>query len=139
MYYVFDTVFWMLNQDQDGAAELLTPLPEVEPHWWDAVPLQTAIPPLTFALDRRTPMFDSYPVQSPLLLFSLRLVDILRDAGVQFAAYPVTLVERDNGLPLAAEYAVFQLLEIYSAIDRERSGAEEIVLHTDILHNPRPR
>lgn len=87
--------------------------------WFSELPIP--IPPaapLTFAVNAMAPLLDNYFAGGGSFdLFSTRLVSLLREVGVRFETFPATLVDRDTGLILTAEYELFHLLEEYAVVD----------------------
>jgi hypothetical protein len=142
MYSVFKPL-WRSWRNQVVQAKLLTPLPpfhELDPaaNWWEARPLQSPLPMLTFAVNKHAPFLDNYRTDWSFDLYSTRLIELLRNAGIQFETFPATLLDYKTDEPLPQRYAVFHLLEIHPCIDLEQSGHGTLILCESCLQHKRP-
>jgi hypothetical protein len=65
-----------------------------KPHWWEAEPWIPPPPHLTFAVRSKAPLPDNYFTGTVFDLYSARLIALLRDAGVRFETFPVTIIDK---------------------------------------------
>jgi hypothetical protein len=120
-YFVFESaiIAWrnslLFAKLQGGRPDF----PEYEPHWFLAQPLVKALPPFTFAIHAKAPKLDNYATGTEMDLYSIRLINLLREAGVKFETFPVTLIARKTKEVLPLHYEIFHLLEMYPAIEKQ--------------------
>jgi hypothetical protein len=123
---------------------LLGEAPTIMPHWWLAEPLTMPLPPIRFAVNADAPLIDNYWTNSLSPLYSARLIRLFHEAGVRYETFPVQLVDERTEAPLAAEYALFHLLERVPAVNEERTLARRqgifyyLELNDAARANPRP-
>ena len=142
MYSVFKPL-WRSWRNQVVQAKLHTPLSPFHEldsgaDWWEARPLQSPLPPLTFAVNKRAPFLDNYRTDWSFDLYSAKLIELLRNAGILFEIFPATLIDYKTNEPLSQQYAVFHLLETHPCIDIEQSGHGTLTLSDDCLQHGRP-
>jgi|GEM_PF-1103892 len=125
MYFIFhcDLLKWRKGIIQAWAARSI-PYQAIKPHWWLAKPLVNPFPHLEFLVNSQAPLLDNFFTGTTLDLYSSRLIEIIRFAGVQFETFPTTVLDVVTRKPLPYEYKLFHLLEIYPSIDWERSKLE---------------
>jgi hypothetical protein len=134
MYYVFeaDIVTW---RNRRVFADILTPIQYTDyspPDWWDATPLIKSIPTLQFAVNPKAPLLDNYNI-GYYQLYSQRLIDLLQAVDVRFELFAASLVDIKTQAIISDRYAIFHLLEIYSAVDKTLSDTGKKDLIDDIL------
>jgi hypothetical protein len=121
MYFVFEaaTIPWnntlLYAEIQGGRPDF----PEYEPHWFLAQPLVKPFPRLTFAIHAKAPKLDNYNTGTEMPLYSIRLINLLREAEVNFETFPITLIARKTKEVLPFHYELFHLLEMYPAIEKQ--------------------
>jgi hypothetical protein len=123
MYYVFDSIFlsWR-NHTLWAEIEGGRPnFPEYKPYWWDAERLVEPLPYFTFMINEKAPKPDNYQTGTEFDLYSPRLINIFREAGIKFETFPARIIDRKSKTPLAVEYEIFHLLEKGMGIDIEKS------------------
>lgn len=100
--------------------------PDYQPHWWDAQPLTNPIPVLTFAVAKKRSMPDNLSTASSIFdLYSVKLIRVLEEVGINFETFPAILIDQKTKEELSIQYRIFHLLEIYPAIDKLLSNMDE--------------
>lgn len=145
MYFVFESE---LRSWKNGIlqAVLEGPLPKFEPHWWLAQPFSDPVPPLTFLVSSKSPKPDNlFTGTLSIELYTSRLVKLLEEAGVKYETFPAKIIDRKTKSELPIHYKAFHLLEIYPALDEEKSvinyqnyTIEKLVLKDKITLISRP-
>ncbi len=82
-----------------------------KPHWWEAKPLLPPPPHLMFAINPKAPLLDNYFTGMLFDLYSERLIEILRDAGIRFETFPATVIDNRTLETMPVKYQVFHLLQ----------------------------
>lgn len=106
-------------------------------------------PPFVFQVDEEVEKHpDNYTNWGSLSLYSMRLIDLIANAGGRFETFNTTLLSRKSGEELPLNYEVFRLLEMHSAIDPERSDIRKdakgstyhrhLKLKEEFISNPIP-
>jgi hypothetical protein len=113
MYFALesDTALW---KNHTYYASPVNTIPEYQPHWWQCEPITPTLPTLTFAINSKMPLPDICKVAgTPIDLYSVRLINVLKAANVTFEAFPAILVDQDTGEPIHTEFKLFHLLDTY--------------------------
>jgi hypothetical protein len=126
MYFDFiDAIVTWQDEILRAIVQGEAPSPEYQDRWWENLPLDP-IPIFTFALNGKAPLLDNYFTGTSTSLYSTRLIDCLRKAGVRFESFPATVLDRTTNQLLPVQYEVFHLLEIHPGLDRERSDYDDM-------------
>ena len=72
-------------------------------------------------INEKAPKPDNYNTGTVFDLYSPRLVNILKETGIQFETFPAQIIDRKTKKPLDVEYEIFHLLEMAKGIDEEKS------------------
>lgn len=126
MYYVFSSTLHALN-NLIIQAKLETSLPQITPHWWEAMALNTPLPLMTFTVKQESSLPDNLFTGTVFDLYSKRLTKVLRNLGINFETFPVVIVG-PSGEELKVNYNIFHLLEKHPCLDLERSEIDDEAL-----------
>lgn len=123
MYYVFESaVLSWRNHTLWAEIEGGRPLfPEYKPDWWQAQPLEQPLPFFTFMINEKAPKPDNYFTGTVFDLYTPRLIEVFREAGIRFETFPAEIIDRKTKKQVEVEYNIFHLLEIAEGIDVEKS------------------
>ena len=120
MYYVFETElnYWRNHLVQ---AAYQGNILDFKQSWWLNEPFAQPVPPLTFTVSAKAPKPDNLFVGTAFSLYSLKLINIIKQWQINFESFPVTIVDKKTKTPIVSSYQAFHLLEVHSAIDPNRS------------------
>lgn len=142
MYYVFkpDIVVWNDTLLYANLIATSANLNEFHEKWWTPQPIDNFPHGVQFAIESQAPRLDHYNTGSIYHLYSQPLLRVIREAGVAFESFPVSVVDKITGQSLPDKYELFHLLEEYPALDLDKTqfsqlGIEEIVLAKEFLES----
>jgi len=136
MFYVFKTslVGWknsLLQATPNG------PLSDYEPWWGQAEPFNSPPKLPLFSISSKAPKLDVYFTGLQVVdLFSIRLVNILREADAKFESFPATVLDRKTKEIVPLSYEAPHLFEILPVLDENltivKHKIEKLVLNEEV-------
>lgn len=72
-------------------------------------------------INEKAPKPDNYFTGTVFDLYTPRLIEVFREAGIRFETFPAEIIDRKTKKQVEVEYNIFHLLEIAEGIDVEKS------------------